>query len=115
VYYNSGQSATTPVDELFYSGVGMAQDVLDPAFGVTPGTHQQDIDRSIDAYFRLHPVTQIRNVFTLTDDAGGVLGQATAAVTVVPEPSGFGALIALAAGSRLLRRRRKRAAAVVVS
>jgi len=105
IVYQNNESGSLPVDELDYSGVGVAQDVLDPAFGVMPGTHQQDIDRSIAAYFSKHNVTQISNTFQLKDDAGALLGQATASVNVVPEPAS-GLLIVGAASFTCLRRRK---------
>lgn len=106
IVYQNNESGALPVDELDYSGVGVAQDVLDPAFGVTPGTHQQDIDRSVAVYFAMHAVTQISNTFMLKDDAGALLGQATASVNVVPEP--VSGLLVLCGGAALgfLRRRR---------
>src|SRR5579884_736647 len=85
--YQNGESASLPVNELFYVGVGAAFDATNE-----PGATNQDKLDSLTSFVLMNAPFSVSNTYTLySDDATTVLGASSSTLTVlapssVPEP-----------------------------
>lgn len=96
IYYNSGQSASLLVDELYYVGVGNAIEALSS----DPGATNQDKIDGVMASTGLGLGYDLTTTYSIQ----GSQGSGTAHFTPVPEPASMAALGLGAIG--LIRRRR---------
>jgi hypothetical protein len=104
ITYQNGESSALLINELLYSGIGLAQSV----YASDPGlTNQDKLDYFVASYLSPYTPFVVSEIYTLWNDAGAIIGTAQDSVIVdTPEP-GSG-LMLLSAGGALLAFRRSR-------